>query len=893
MSVKKILSGIMALAMVLTMASFPAFAGESVQLTPVSYTSNHTSFNSGNLASAFDLDASGGTHFKSSKWVSKGLAKGNSNNINIYLEFDGEYNITSVYLRQLSAYHKTFTLYGATNGATAGSDWVELVTYDGCTTGRGTYTVSHTGYYKYIRIEAYNLSGGANAGFYEVTFFGEAKPDASAATTYTVKYVDTEGKPLAGEVTFDDFVGNDVTVEALDIEGYLPDVASKTVTLVDGTNEIKFTYTKRTAATYTVNYVDTEGTPIADAKVVTEGYYEDDVVTETAATVPGYKPTETSREVTLAAGENTITFTYEQKDSATYVINYVDAQGNPVASATTGEDYEGEVITAVAPVISGYFYTGSAEDTVIDYTKSITLDADDEINVINFVYKKVLTPATTSATKLGGISAFNDTSRLWDGMIAGAVSAASDGAQLGTLVADGGNIAEVVYKFDGLYEINTLTAYWNKDKYATGVEIYTSIDGDEWTLVYETEEVVYTEKVYANTSVKSGSTLTAQVSEFALESSVGAYVKYVVTGLNGEWVRFYEIEVEGVPATSVELSGNNVTAGSKWGWAKDPVTNGTVSTLFDGNLASLTEGFFNYDWSGSVMDCTNADVIAIDLGGVIDNPILTVQGGLSGGGDKWGYSHLMAYEVYVAGVDGVYGEEPVGTVDYSSSEYNNTVKYRTDLFVIKGEAIRYIKIVPTGKTQRTVLGEITVYGTLTDVGEHPEDTIATLGGQIRLPQGSISAGIRFGATVLKETVGIEGEYVYDPAATTTFGMFLIPKDLLAGATFAEYLAANDYAGQALKVPAQRIYSQDDYSVEFTAVLVDIPEGQYTRDIVAIPYICTEGVYTFSSEIVRNYAEVATSVAAKYEAGEVALSATQITLIEGIIGRPLVAPEVAE
>ena len=197
---------------------------------------------------------------------------------------------------------------------------------------------------------------------------------------------------------------------------------------------------------------------------------------------------------------------------------------------------------------------------------------------------------------------------------------------------------------------------------------------------------------------------------------------------------------------------------------------------------------------------------------------------------------------------------------------------------------KYIKVVFNKKFYVT-LHEFTFEGEVAK--------LAAIGGQIRLPEGSVSAGIRFGATVLKNAVGIEGDYVYDPAATTTFGMFIIPQDLLGGATFADYLVANDYAGSALKVPAQRIYDEDATSITYTAVLTGIPDTAYTRDVVAVPYICKDGTYSFASEIVRNYAQVADSVATAYENGEISLTGDQLTLIAGIIGRTPVAPEVAE
>lgn len=901
---KKVLSIVMALAMVLTMATFPAFA-EGAAVAIVGVTGKTTNYGKANTIDKLYDGNSTSTHFTSDQDNGKFTIvlqlekKITLDSLTINWGSDGDWgqqgpkSYTVAVSEDGSAFERILSYEGLHDKTTAAATYPGYTYISGSTGGADMkFDVVETGLNKrnvqYIQI---NVTASANRAAIREVVVTEKEEAALVATSYTVKHQYADGSQAADDQVFDTevYVGDEVVAEALDIEGYMPDAASKTLTLADGTNEIVFTYTARTAATYTVNYVDVNGDPITDAKVVETGYYEGDVVTETAVKVPGYKPTEDSKEVTLAAGENTITFTYDAKSATSYTINYVDVSGNPIADAVAGDSYEDEVVTATAPVIKGYFYVGKADDAIVDYTKTITLDADAENNVINFVYKKVLPLASKSAKALGGVSGFWSFEKIYDNVVVSKVTD-GDGAQPGDPKANDENVAEIVYQFDGLYEVNKVTAYWkSSSSYASAVEIYTSINGEDWAPVYSTEDVVYTTKQFANTSVKADP-MKVMISEFDLEPSTGMYVKFVINEITAGWGRFLELEVEGTPLTAVELTGANISVGSNWGWAESSaITNGTASALVDGKEASDAEALFNHGYSSSVIAGTANDIITVDLGGVIDNPIVTVQGG---GGTVWAYGHLVAYEIYVAGVDGVYGEYPVGGVDYNGVDFG-AIRKRTDLHFIEGEAIRYIKIVPTAKVERATLGEITVFGTLTDVEDKPEDTIATIGGSIRLPKGSISAGIRFGATVLKETVGIEGEYVYDPAATTTFGMFLIPKDLLGGATFADYLAANDYKGSALKVPAQRIYSQDNFAVTYTAVLVDIPAAQYARDIVAVPYICTNGTYAFSSEIVRNYAEVAGSVAAAYENGEISLTADQITLIESIIGRPLVAPEVAE
>ena len=203
-----------------------------------------------------------------------------------------------------------------------------------------------------------------------------------------------------------------------------------------------------------------------------------------------------------------------------------------------------------------------------------------------------------------------------------------------------------------------------------------------------------------------------------------------------------------------------------------------------------------------------------------------------------------------------------------------------------GGAYRYIKIevmtvAPAANTYMNVY-EFAFVGAKGIAGVR--ENLVVKGGQIRLPNDKVSAGLRFGATLQKSFLGIEGDYRYDANADATFGMFVMPKDLLAkGQTLASYLAANDYEGQALKVPATKIYAQDDATVTFTAVLTNIPAVDYGRDIVAVAYVCIDGKYAFANEVTKNYMGVAQAVADSYKAGSVNLTAAQLAALEEIVG----------
>ena len=831
---KKILSILMALAMVLTMASFPAFAeGEAVALTAITNPNPQGGFTSDKA-----VDGDETTFYATSGYL--GSVQTSSSSYKLKFELAEKITLDSLELYWAGkgwGYMpaEAYKVYVSEDNVT----YTEILSYEGLISSSPSYDGKIV------------YSGSVGSGAYQ------ARVTETGLNVRDVKYIFVE------------------------ILGWKYRAALAEVKVTKG-EEAELVPTS-----YTVKYQYEDGTEAASDKVVDTDVYVGDKVTETAPKISGYVADEASKEITLVDGTNEIIFTYKVKVEIPYTVKYVDEAGNPIADDKVVTDFgEGDVISEVAPVISGYFYVGDTDADVVDYTKSLALDKDNaENNVITFTYKKVLPIQSIKTSLLNGATGFWATGRIWDGKVVNKVTDA-DADQIDNGSHTGGNVAEITFTLGGLSDITKLTAYWKDSTRATAAQVYTSIDGNTWELVYDTDEIEYVAKDYANTSA-SATELTVQVSEFELEPSVGAYVKYVVKELSGGWSKLYEIEIEGTTATPVELTADNITYSYNWGWAISSITNNDKSLLFDGAAATNSEGFFSHGYYGAETQPEEGlNNIEIDLGGVYTNPVLSIQGGAP----DWNYAHIMSYVVYVAGVDGVYGDTPVVGVDKGTSVTADN-KVRTDVFVVNAEDIRYIKIVPTYMLRRAVIGEIALYGTAsTDIA----DQGTPIGGSVRLPQGSVTAGLRFGATILKSAIGLEGDYEYDENADVTIGMFLLPYDRLEGnATLADYLVANSYAGNAVKVPAERVFSQDAFSVTYTAVLVGIPSTSYSRDIIAVPYVCDNGEYIFFDEITRNYADVCASVATAYEAGDVELTAEQVALLESVLGRTLVAPEVSE
>ena len=112
-------------------------------------------------------------------------------------------------------------------------------------------------------------------------------------TSYEVRYLEegTNAELAEPKIVNGQMVGAEVTEIALEIDGYeLVGEATQKVVLSEKDNVISFYYkTVKELASYTVHYVDTEGNPVAEDKVVT-GQEAGMVITETAIAIEGYTP---------------------------------------------------------------------------------------------------------------------------------------------------------------------------------------------------------------------------------------------------------------------------------------------------------------------------------------------------------------------------------------------------------------------------------------------------------------------------------------------------------------------------------------------------------------------------------------------------------------------------
>ncbi|MCT0220104.1 LPXTG cell wall anchor domain-containing protein [Lactiplantibacillus plantarum] len=215
-------------------------------------------------------------------------------------------------------------------------------------------------------------------------------------STVTVNYVDADGNTIKAATTQTLDNGSTYTVETPTIDGYTYKSADAALTgTVDGNKTITLTYTKDSTtpvenkANLTINYVDADGNTIK-ASSVTE-YIVGQAYTVGQPEIAGYTYDHATGDAiagTIAYNGNTVTLVYTKnggttptEQTKTITVNYVDADGNTIKSATTTTYKVGDTYTVATPSIDGYTYksadgalSGTAAD---DATITLTYAKND------------------------------------------------------------------------------------------------------------------------------------------------------------------------------------------------------------------------------------------------------------------------------------------------------------------------------------------------------------------------------------------------------------------------------------------------------------------------------------------------------------------------------------
>ena len=211
--------------------------------------------------------------------------------------------------------------------------------------------------------------------------------------TYTVHYVDEDGKPLNNDKIVSNpnhAVGQTVEEKALAIAGYRPVTSTERLTLsdVDAKNEITFVYLHKADTTsYTVRYLldpsEFSGNiPVADEKTV------DNVPGDTASVIElaeginytalyaahpelngiEFYPDEVEKTLVLTADaeQSVLTFVYSSYKQADVIVHFTDMDGNSIAGDDVRKLKVGSTFTLERVPIEGWDLNKAAEGT--DYS---------------------------------------------------------------------------------------------------------------------------------------------------------------------------------------------------------------------------------------------------------------------------------------------------------------------------------------------------------------------------------------------------------------------------------------------------------------------------------------------------------------------------------------------
>ena len=724
-----------------------------------------------------------------------------------------------------------------------------------------------------------------------------------AEVTYTVNYVDTEGNPVATAKNGTGNVGDVVTENAVAVDGYTPDKNSATITLIDGTNTITFTYTK-VEATVAVDifpiYASSNYAPQDSVNFIGSAF--DGVATadwgryfRPAKTFAqsAAKGADTNFQITVDLGSPYNLTELYQKWGANYATKVAVYGSNDqtnwteIADITRSAQESTDAISHTGYYryvkVEAYSYTTSNCPAILELAFKGTLSPDYE--------KASLTVNSAPQNKTASTTKENIT----DGTL---TKVFSSSLYNGSITAV--NNYNVVLELEKATAIDRLTIFWgNRPEWGhvapDSYTVYVSADGTNYTPLKDQ----YTGMLAIATAGEDTTYTDSDTAVFCTSRSETNHRLAVSEyNLNTEKIKFIKIEVNSFKY-SFSIAEIEVFAKNEGGTTepdepeipdepeKEPITITPAGVSAPANtsarpFAYATDGddttfYANANYHDSVSTVNYQYVFDIGYLGTVDS--LDILWGDS----SWGNTTPNAYKVEVSsdGTTWTQKKSYSGIYDITKGAATDTISGENTVFGITTSSwaitnqptqanaytqgnileknlgwtdVRYVRVTVTSVQYRLAIAEVTISSL-----PNEDQVILSKGGQIRIADTdkNITAGLRFGASIIKMNTGIEGEYKYSEDAELKFGMFMLPADLLgSSATLTAYLANG--VQDALDIPAEKIYSQDENFITFTAVLTGIPETAYDRDIVAVPYMLRGGEYTYFDEMTKSYKGVATS-----------------------------------
>lgn len=222
-----------------------------------------------------------------------------------------------------------------------------------------------------------SLTGSISADAQAVTLLYQQQPTEGSIT---VNYLDTAGKTIAPAQTMTGQLGSHYTIDPKAITGYTYQSGELTGTYTETNHAVNLIYQKNVAhSTVTVNYVDSDGTKIAEPTTLTGPV--DSAYTIEKKAISGYTFQSGALTGNFAATPKTVTLSY-QKDAAaqgTVTVNYLDDQGKVIAPAKTLTGDLDAPFAVSQPTIDGYTFKHADGNLSGNFTK--------EPQTVNLIYQ--------------------------------------------------------------------------------------------------------------------------------------------------------------------------------------------------------------------------------------------------------------------------------------------------------------------------------------------------------------------------------------------------------------------------------------------------------------------------------------------------------------------------
>ena len=543
--------------------------------------------------------------------------------------------------------------------------------------------------------------------------------------------------------------------------------------------------------------------------------------------------------------------------SVEYTVNYVDIYGNSIAAAKNGSALSGATVSESPISITGYTPVG------IGAAQTLSISDNAAENVLTFVYYNSAADKATVASAESSVAAFDNNS---------SIEKSYDGKDSTSYVHNwtdpGTKDRRIVWELDREYDLNAVAfvwpCLWNTNNSAAQIyRVAVSSDGLVWHTV---------ERVNDTTDV----TGTTRHDAYAISAKNVKYVRILIDQAGSSYMALGEAKFFGTPsatATGARINPVNVSTSATTDTPADDTITNAYENMFDGDKDTA---WWSTAWAyGSLQPGGGTDMtLTFTLENITS--LDTVRFGITGTKESWGNQEgsLTAFDLYVSsnGADYTkvynYNGDKLFARTRSGSTSDGII---IDEFTGDVSAVKYIKLTMTYGS-RTAINEFYVTGTENTSG------LFSKGAQMRLDNGTVTAGLRFATTIDKATYGIGESYSYADNNGVTFGMYLLPTDKLGEySTLLEYINANTL-GDAVNVVGKNVYSQDANALTYTAVLTQIPETGYNRDVVALPYVISNGTTVYGTEMTRSYYSVAKAM----RTSGAELTEAQIAALDAII-----------